>query len=75
MLISEALTKECHIFTFFKAHVRSIFITTEQTPNINSLKFFPGVDVLPKGSMEFPNRGSAVVSLSLFISLILVYFA
>jgi len=45
-----------------KVHVRSIFITTEVTPNINSLKFFPGVDVLPKGSMEFPNRGSAVSS-------------
>lgn len=48
--------------TSIKAHTRSIFVTVETTPNINSLKFFPGVDVLPKGSMEFPNRRSAVSS-------------
>jgi len=37
-------------------------VNVEQTPNVNSLKFIPGVNVLDKGTMEFPNRQSATAS-------------
>lgn len=37
-----------------------MFIQTQDTPNPDSLKFLPGVDVLGKGNtMDFPNVGSA----------------
>jgi hypothetical protein len=32
-----------------------MFIETQPTPNINSLKFHPGRNVLEKGTKDFPN--------------------
>jgi len=32
-----------------------VFIQTQETPNPNSLKFLPGVQVLESGTMDFPN--------------------
>ncbi len=37
-----------------------MFIQVEDTPNPNSLKFFPGQKVLEKGTMDFPNPKSAL---------------
>lgn len=37
-----------------------MFIQTQDTPNPDSLKFMPGVEVLGKGNtMDFPNLESA----------------
>ncbi|XP_055384833.1 NFU1 iron-sulfur cluster scaffold homolog, mitochondrial-like [Condylostylus longicornis] len=42
---------------------RSMFIQTQDTPNPDSLKFLPGVEVLGKGStMDFPTGQSAFCS-------------
>ncbi|TDL28955.1 HIRA-interacting protein 5 [Rickenella mellea] len=41
---------------------RSMFIQTESTPNDDSLKFIPGVDVVPGGSAEFLDTRSALTS-------------
>lgn len=39
---------------------RTMFIQTQDTPNPDSLKFMPGVEVLGKGNtMDFPNLESA----------------
>lgn len=43
--------------SFIKA--RTMFIQTHDTPNPNSLKFLPGVDVLGSGTMDFPTSRSA----------------
>lgn len=43
----------------FQFH-RNMFIQTQDTPNPDSLKFMPGVEVLGKGNtMDFPNLASA----------------
>ena len=34
---------------------RSMFIQTFDTPNPNSLKFMPGIDVLGEGTLDFPD--------------------
>ncbi|KAG8741541.1 hypothetical protein FRC10_002718 [Ceratobasidium sp. 414] len=39
-----------------------MFIQTETTPNDDSLKFIPGVEVLPGGTAEFVDTRSALVS-------------
>jgi Fe-S cluster biogenesis protein NfuA len=39
-----------------------MFIQTETTPNPNTLKFIPGVEVLPSGSMDFPDEEAAKAS-------------
>jgi len=39
-----------------------MFIQTESTPNEDSLKFIPGVDVMTSGSAEFVDTKSALVS-------------
>ena len=36
-----------------------MFIQTEETPNPNTLKFIPGVDVLKEGTVEFKDNVSA----------------
>lgn len=43
---------------------RTVFIQTQETPNPDSLKFFPGVPVLPEdmGTANFPNLRSAHAS-------------
>lgn len=42
---------------------RTMFIQTQETPNPDSLKFLPGVDVLGKGNtMDFPDVESAICS-------------
>lgn len=43
---------------------RTMFIQTQETPNPNSLKFFPGkgVNVLESGTYDFPNPQSAYCS-------------
>lgn len=39
---------------------RTMFIQTQDTPNPDSLKFMPGVEVLGKGNtMDFPSQESA----------------
>lgn len=39
-----------------------MFIQTQETPNPDSLKFLPGVDVLGKGTMDFPTQKTALCS-------------
>ena len=39
-----------------------MFIQTEETPNPNTLKFIPGVQVLQEGTVEFKDKDSARVS-------------
>jgi Fe-S cluster biogenesis protein NfuA len=39
-----------------------MFIQTEETPNPNTLKFIPGVQVLEEGTVEFKNKDSAEIS-------------
>ena len=39
-----------------------MFIQTEETPNPNTLKFIPGVQVLDKGNIEFKDQDSAKIS-------------
>ena len=39
-----------------------MFIQTEETPNPNTLKFIPGVQVLEEGTVEFKDKDSAKVS-------------
>ena len=37
-----------------------MFIQIQETPNPNSLKFFPGVKVLESGTVDFPNAMTAI---------------
>ena len=37
-----------------------MFIQTEETPNPNTLKFIPGVQVLNEGTVEFKDLDSAL---------------
>ena len=39
-----------------------MFIQTEETPNPNTLKFIPGVQVLKEGTFEFKDKASAKIS-------------
>jgi Fe-S cluster biogenesis protein NfuA len=39
-----------------------MFIQTEQTPNPATLKFLPGCAVMPSGTANFPERGTAARS-------------
>jgi len=39
-----------------------MFIQTEQTPNPATLKFLPGCTVMPTGTANFPERGTAARS-------------
>ena len=39
-----------------------MFIQTEETPNPNTLKFIPGVNVLEVGTVEFKDKDSAKIS-------------
>ncbi|CAE6429633.1 unnamed protein product [Rhizoctonia solani] len=41
---------------------RTMFIQTESTPNDDSLKFIPGVEVMSSGTAEFVDTRSALVS-------------
>ena len=36
-----------------------MFIQTEETPNPNTLKFIPGIQVLKEGTVEFKDKVSA----------------
>lgn len=48
---------------FHKPLTRNMFIQTQDTPNPDSLKFLPGVDVLGKGkTYDFPSVSSAASS-------------
>lgn len=48
---------------WFPSLFRSMFIQTQDTPNPDSLKFLPGVDVLGQGStLDFPTGSSAYCS-------------
>lgn len=38
---------------------RNIFIQVEETPNPDSLKFFPSRQILENGTIDFPTRKSA----------------
>nr|XP_054774199.1 NFU1 iron-sulfur cluster scaffold homolog, mitochondrial-like [Lytechinus pictus] len=40
-------------------HARTMFIQTQDTPNPNSLKFLPGVEVLGTGTKDFPSAMNA----------------
>lgn len=37
-----------------------MFIQTQETPNPNSIKFYPGTKILEHGTIDFPNAMSAV---------------
>ena len=39
-----------------------MFIQTEETPNPNTLKFIPGVQVLEEGTIEFKDKDTAKIS-------------
>ncbi|CAH1799339.1 unnamed protein product, partial [Owenia fusiformis] len=43
----------------FQRHTRNLFIQTQETPNPNSLKFVPGVQVLDSGTIDFPSIAKA----------------
>ncbi|KRY22187.1 NFU1 iron-sulfur cluster scaffold -like protein, mitochondrial, partial [Trichinella patagoniensis] len=43
----------------FNVLKRSMYIQVMETPNPHSLKFLPGIPVLPGRTAEFPNRSSA----------------
>ena len=49
-------TDHCH------GSVRTMFIQTEPTPNPDSLKFLPGKEVLPSGSLDFRSFRDAQAS-------------
>ncbi|KRX27049.1 NFU1 iron-sulfur cluster scaffold -like protein, mitochondrial, partial [Trichinella nelsoni] len=55
--------KPCFIQTcsniLFDVLKRSMYIQVMETPNPHSLKFLPGIPVLPGRTAEFPNRPSA----------------
>ncbi|XP_061191210.1 NFU1 iron-sulfur cluster scaffold homolog, mitochondrial-like [Saccostrea echinata] len=42
--------------------MRTMFIQTQETPNPNSVKFIPGVQVLESGTIDFPNPQSSACS-------------
>lgn len=46
----------------YSAQSKVIFIKTQETPNPNSMKFLPGVQVLESGTMDFPNSSTAYSS-------------
>ena len=41
---------------------RNMFIRTQDTPNPNSMKFFPGCQVLESGTVDFPSQSQAYMS-------------
>lgn len=43
----------------FAQQSQSMFIQTQETPNPNSIKFYPGCEVLEQGTVDFPNATSA----------------
>lgn len=45
---------------FLNLSERHMFIQTEDTPNPNSLKFFPGKTILESGTLDFPTPMSAL---------------
>ncbi|UXI17398.1 hypothetical protein NH340_JMT03341 [Sarcoptes scabiei] len=51
------LNNPCQSYT--KISARSMFIQVEETPNPNSLKFFPGQQVIEGGTIDFPTPISA----------------
>ena len=46
----------------FSIYIFIMFIQTEETPNPNTLKFIPGVQVLKEGTIEFKDKDSAKFS-------------
>ncbi|CUA77461.1 NifU-like protein C1709,19c [Schizosaccharomyces pombe 972h-] [Rhizoctonia solani] len=50
------------IDTKYELGRRTMFIQTESTPNDDSLKFIPGVEVMSSGTAEFVDTRSALVS-------------
>ncbi|XP_046843739.1 NFU1 iron-sulfur cluster scaffold homolog, mitochondrial-like isoform X2 [Xenia sp. Carnegie-2017] len=46
----------------FKKSVRWMFIQVQETPNPNSLKFLPGVEVISSGTVNFEDSKSAMSS-------------
>ncbi|KAL3877206.1 hypothetical protein ACJMK2_034947 [Sinanodonta woodiana] len=63
-VISNRNKKSNLLIPFLKNHfqeqtARSMFIQVQDTPNPNSLKFIPGVQLLEQGTVDFPNPQSA----------------
>ena len=58
-LIALFITHNCYILT---GGVRTMFIQVQETPNPNSLKFVPGVQVLEHGTVNFASAQSAYPS-------------
>lgn len=44
---------------FFPPVVRNMFIQVQETPNPNSLKFVPGVQILESGTINFDSAGTS----------------
>lgn len=64
MLRKQSITIRCRQLLQVSASVgcqqnRTMFIQTQDTPNPNSLKFLPGVEVLESGTYDFPNPQAA----------------
>ena len=53
------ITHNCYILT---GSVRTMFIQVQETPNPNSMKFVPGVQVLEHGTVNFASAQSAYPS-------------
>ena len=53
------ITHNCYILT---GRVRTMFIQVQETPNPNSMKFVPGVQVLEHGTVNFASAQSAYPS-------------
>lgn len=53
------ITHNCYILT---GGVRTMFIQVQETPNPNSMKFVPGVQVLEHGTVNFASAQSAYPS-------------
>lgn len=58
-LIDLFITRNCYIPT---GGVRTMFIQVQETPNPNSMKFVPGVQVLEHGTVNFASAQSAYPS-------------
>ncbi|KAF7231794.1 hypothetical protein EG68_10680 [Paragonimus skrjabini miyazakii] len=45
--------------TLLRQYTRNMFIQVQDTPNPNSMKYFPGKDVLGSGTLDFPSIDQA----------------
>lgn len=61
---SKTTSLRASLSAFNSQPVRSMFIQTQETPNPNSLKFVPGVQVLESGTLDFSNANASTSPLA-----------